>query len=87
MSIPLEAENTVSVSHTYFLGKVPLEVLVETWLTSSGNDRVSFSSRDDMGCTIHSSAALLKLMILYTRDGCLRESLELPKGSQATCSV
>ena len=32
-------------------------------------------------------AALLKLMILYTWDGCLRESLDVPKGSQATCSV
>ena len=32
-------------------------------------------------------AALLKLMILYTWDYCLRESLEFPKGSQATCSV
>ena len=31
--------------------------------------------------------ALLKFMILYTLDGCLRESLEVPKGSQATCSV
>ena len=31
-------------------------------------------------------AALLKLMILYTWVGCLRESLEFPKGSQATCS-
>ena len=32
-------------------------------------------------------AALLKLMFLYTWDGCLRESLEVPKGSQATFSV
>ena len=32
-------------------------------------------------------AALLKLMIPYTWDGCLSESLEVPKGSQATCSV
>ena len=32
-------------------------------------------------------AALLKLMILYTWDGCFRESLEVPKGSQATCCV
>ena len=32
-------------------------------------------------------AALLKLMILYTWDGCLRKSLEVPKGNQATCSV
>ena len=32
-------------------------------------------------------AALLKLMILYTWEGCLRESLEVPKWSQATCSV
>ena len=31
--------------------------------------------------------ALLKLMILYSWDGCLRESLEVLKGSQATCSV
>ena len=31
--------------------------------------------------------ALLKLMILYTWDGCLRESLVVPKGSQATCSL
>ena len=31
--------------------------------------------------------AVLKLMILYTWDGCLRESLEFPKRSQATCSV
>ena len=32
-------------------------------------------------------AALLKLMILNTWDGCLRECLEFPKGSQATSSV
>ena len=32
-------------------------------------------------------AALMKLMILYTWDGFLRESLEFPKGRQATCSV
>ena len=32
-------------------------------------------------------AALLKLMILYTWDSCLTESLEVPKSSQATCSV
>ena len=32
-------------------------------------------------------AALLKLIILYTWVGCLRETLEVPKGSQATCSV
>ena len=29
----------------------------------------------------------MKLMILYTWDGFLRESLEFPKGSQASCSV
>ena len=32
-------------------------------------------------------AALLKLMILYTWDGSFSESLEVPKASQATCSV
>ena len=86
-SIPLEAENTESLSHTYFRGKSPLEVLGNSWLTSSVEDRESFSSRDDMGCMEHSSSSLLKLMNLYTCDGCPRESLEVPKGSQATCSV
>ena len=32
-------------------------------------------------------AALMKFLILYTWHGFLRESLEFPKGSQATCSV
>ena len=31
--------------------------------------------------------ALMKMMILYTWEGCLRESLEVPNVSQATCSV
>ena len=34
----------------------PLEVLVKSWLTSSVEDRESFSSRDDMVCTEHSSS-------------------------------
>ena len=55
-SIPLEAENTESLSHTYFWGKAPLEVLVKSWLTSSVEDRESFSSQDDMGCTEYSSS-------------------------------
>ena len=38
-SIPLEAEYTESLSHTYFWGKALLEVLVESWLTSSVEDR------------------------------------------------
>ena len=29
--IPLEAENTESLSHTYIRGKAPLEVLVKSW--------------------------------------------------------
>ena len=40
-SIPLETENTGSLSHPYCLGKTPLEVLVESWLTSSVKDRES----------------------------------------------
>ena len=55
-SIPLETENTESLSNTYFSGKSPLEVIVESWLTSSVEDRESFSSRDDMGCTELSSS-------------------------------
>ena len=38
-SVPLEVENTGSLSHTYCWGKTPLEVLVEIWLTSSVKDR------------------------------------------------
>ena len=30
---------------------------------------------------------MLKLVFLYTRDGCLRESLQLLTGSSATCYV
>ena len=56
MSIILEAENTVWLSHTYLLRKASLEVLVESWLTSSIEDRESFSSPDDMGCTEVSSS-------------------------------
>ena len=55
-SIPLEAENTESLSHTYFYGKAPLDVLVESWLTSSVEDRESFSFPEDMGCTEDSSS-------------------------------
>ena len=55
-SIPLEAENTDSLSHTYFCWKVPLEVLVENWLTSSVEDRESFSTQDDIACTELSSS-------------------------------
>ena len=36
--------------------KAPLEVLVESWLTSSVEVRESFSSPDDMGCTDVSSS-------------------------------
>ena len=55
-SIPLEAENTESLSHTYFWGKSPLEVIVKSWRTSSVEDWESSSSRDDMGCTGRSSS-------------------------------
>ena len=41
VSIPLETENTGSLSHRYCWGKTPLEVLVECWLTSSVKDRES----------------------------------------------
>ena len=35
VSIPLETENSGYLSHTYCSRKTPLEVLVESWLTSS----------------------------------------------------
>ena len=55
-SIPLEAENTELLSHTYFGGKAPLEVLVASWLNSSVKDRESLSSLNDMGWTEVSSS-------------------------------
>ena len=55
-SIPVEAENTESLSHTYFYEKAHLDVLVESWLTSSVEDWVSFPSPEDMGCTEDSSS-------------------------------
>ena len=38
-----------------------LELLVKSWLTSSVEDRASFSSRDDMGCTEHSSSCTTEI--------------------------
>ena len=55
-SIPVEAENTESLSHTYFGGKSPLAVLVESRLNTSVEDRETFSFPDDMGCTEVSSS-------------------------------
>ena len=67
--IPLEAENTESLSHTYFVGKAPLEVLLESWLTSSVEDREAFSSRDDMVCMEHSSNSFTEIDdTLYLRS-------------------
>ena len=56
--ILLEAKKkkTELLSHTYFSGQAPLEVLVESWLNSSVEDRESFSSPDHMGCTEVSSS-------------------------------
>ena len=39
------------------------------------------------GAQNYPQGALLNLMFLYTWDSCLRETLEFPKGSQATSSV
>ena len=86
-SIPLEAENTESLSHTYFWRRLLLRYLWKVGLPlklKTGNH-----SHPEMiwGARIIPQAVLLKLMILYTWEGCLSESLEVPKGSQATFSV
>ena len=60
-SIPIKAENTESLSHTYCWGKAPLEVLVESWLTSSVKEREWFLSWDDMCCTEHSSSCCTEI--------------------------
>ena len=60
---------------------------MESWLTSSFEDRVSFSSPDDMGCTEVSSIFSKEIDDPLYWDGFLRESLKFSKGSQASCSV
>ena len=84
-SIPLEAVNKETLSHTYFGGKAPIEVLVESWLTYSVEGRESFSSRDDMGCAEHSSSCsteiddslYLRRLSQGTSRGSYRESSHL----------
>ena len=62
-------------------------MLVDSWLTSSVEYRESFSSRDDMGCTEHSSSCSTEIDDpLYLRR-LSQGSLEVPKRSQATFSV
>ena len=41
MSIPVEVATSVSLSHTYSSEKAPLEVLVESWHSSSVEARES----------------------------------------------
>ena len=65
----------------------PLEVLLESWFTSSVETGNHSHPEMIWGAWNIPQAALLKLMIVYTRDGGLREALEVPKGSQANCSV
>ena len=49
-------------------GQLPLEVLVESLLTSSVKDRESFSSPEDMGCTeVFSSCSTQIDDLLYLR--------------------
>ena len=60
-SIALETENPGTVSHNYCLGKTPLEVLVESWPTSSINPENQLSSRDDMGCMELSSRSCAEI--------------------------
>ena len=85
-SITLETGKTGSLSHTYCLGKIPLEVLVESWLKSSktGNQ---LSSWDDMGCLELSSSCCTDINIHIDLGRFLRESLSVRQGKQATCTV
>ena len=48
ISTLLEAANSGSLSHTYCWGKGTLEVLVESWPTSSIDPGIPLSSQDDM---------------------------------------
>ena len=56
LSIPLEAANSGSLTHTYCLWKPPLEGLVESWHISSVEARDQLSTRDDLECTEISSS-------------------------------
>ena len=65
VSIPLEAANSGSLSHTYCFGKSPLEVLVESWLQSSVEARESALILEMIrGAQNFPRVAVLKLVFL-----------------------
>ena len=53
----------------------------------SRRQRISSHLQTIWRARIFHPLALLKLMFLYTWDGCLRESLDCCKGCQATCCI
>ena len=87
MSIPLEAPNSGSLSHTYFSGKPPLVMLVERWLTSSVKARESARISRQYGMHGAFSSCCAELGVPLDLDIVLWESPELLKGSQAICRV
>ena len=68
-------------------GRLHLRCLWKAGLPLQSNTGNHSHPQTIWGARKFPQAALMKLMILYTWDGFLREFLEFPKGSQATCSV
>ena len=60
---------------------------MESSLTSSVEDRESFSTPEDLGYTEVSSSCSNEIDDPLYLEVFLRESLEFPNGSQAPCSV
>ena len=81
-------QKTQSPSHIpIFEGRLLLRCLRKAGLPLQSKTGNHSHSQTIWGARKFPQAALMKLMILYTWNCFLRESLEFPKGSQATCSV
>ena len=81
-------QKTQSRSHIAISeGRLLLRCLLKTGVPLQSKRGNNSHPQTIWGAQKFPQAALMKLMILYTWDTFLRESLEFPKGSQDTCSV
>ena len=87
MSIPLEAANS-ETSHIHIAERrLLLRCLWKVGIPLDSKPGNHLSSRDDFWYTELSLSCSAELLVPLYLEGVLRESLELPKGSQATCHL
>ena len=68
-------------------GSLLLRCLWKVGLPLQSKPGNQLSSRDTMGCTDLYSSCCAEIAVPLDLSWCLREPLELPKGSRATCRV